>query len=240
MNIEILTFGDNFIYVCRTPTGDAFVVDPGQAAGVLTALDARGGRLTHILLTHHHGDHTAGAAEIRQRTKCRIVGADPMEIPLIDTVVSDKQEIAIGGFRIQILATPGHTRDSVCYYVPEQPGHPTPSVFTGDTLFVGGCGRVLECDAGTMWRSLCALAALPDSTRVYCGHEYTVENFRFATKLFSNDPEYAQCLLESQKTVRAGRPTVPSTITAEKWANIFMRSGSAETFAHLRGLKDRF
>lgn len=240
MDIEIQANGDNYIYICRTTDNSVFVVDPGNAAGVLAALDARGERLTHILLTHHHGDHTGGAAEIRYRMGCRVVGADPRQIPLIDTVVSDKQEIAVGGLRIQILATPGHTRDSVCYYVPEQSGHPTPSVFTGDTLFVGGCGRVLECDAGTMWRSLCTLAALPDSTQVYCGHEYSVENFRFATKFFPNDPEYARRLAESQNTIRAGRPTVPSTLSAEKRTNVFLRSGSAETFSHLRGLKDRF
>ena len=240
MDIEILTFGDNYIYLCRTSDGGAFVVDPGQAAPVLHALKSRGGRLTHLLLTHHHGDHTGGAARLRELTGCRVVGADTVELPVIDTVASGGMELTINGLQVGILATPGHTRDSVCYFVPEQAGVPEPMVFTGDTLFVGGCGRVFECDAGTMWRSLNALAELPEETRVYCGHEYTVDNYRFATKFFPSDPEYARRLVGAQNTVRAGRPTVPSTIAGEKQANVFLRAGSAESFAHLRGLKDRF
>ena len=184
MDIEILTFGDNYIYLCRTADGGAFVVDPGQAPVVLAALKTGGGRLTHILLTHHHGDHTGGAARLRELTGCPVVGADRVEVPVIDTIATSGEEFAIGGLHVQTIATPGHTRDSVCYYLPVQAGNPTPMIFTGDTLFVGGCGRVFECDAGTMWRSLKALAALPEETQVYCGHEYTVENYRFATKFF--------------------------------------------------------
>ncbi len=240
MDIEILTFGDNYIYLCRTADGVAFVVDPGQAAAVLAALKARGGRLTHVLLTHHHGDHTGGAARLREQTDCHVVGGDRVEVPVIDTVAAGGEEFAIGGVQVRTIATPGHTCDSVCYFLPAQPGNPTPMVFTGDTLFVGGCGRVFECDAGTMWRSLNDLAALPEETRVYCGHEYTVENYHFATKFFPRDAEYACKLAEAQAAVRAGRPMIPSTIAAEKRANVFLRAGSVESFAHLRGLKDRF
>jgi hydroxyacylglutathione hydrolase len=159
---------------------------------------------------------------------------------VIDTIAFGGKELAIGGLQVRTIATPGHTRDSACYYLAAQEGNPTPMVFTGDTLFVGGCGRVFECDAGTMRRSLNALAELPEETRVYCGHEYTVENYRFATKFFPRDAEYARHLAEAQAAVRAGRPTVPSTVGAEKRANVFLRAGSAESFAHLRGLKDRF
>jgi hydroxyacylglutathione hydrolase len=240
MDIEILTFGDNYIYLCRATDGGAFVVDPGQAAVVLQALKARGGRLTHILLTHHHGDHTGGTARLRELTGCHVVGADRVEMPLIDTIVSDKEEHVIGGLRVRTIATPGHTRDSVCYFLPAQSGNPTPILFTGDTLFVGGCGRVFECDAGTMWRSLNLLAELPEDTRVYCGHEYTADNYRFAAKFFPRDAEYARRLTEAQATAPAGRPTVPSTIASEKRSNVFLRAGSVESFAHLRGLKDRF
>jgi hydroxyacylglutathione hydrolase len=240
MDIEILTFGDNYIYLCRATDGVAFVVDPGQAAVVLHSLKAREGRLTHILLTHHHGDHTGGAARLRELTGCCVVGADKIEVPLIDTIASGGEEFTIGGLRVRTIATPGHTRDSVCYFLRAQPGNPTPVIFTGDTLFVGGCGRVFECDAGTMWRSLNDLAALPEETQVYCGHEYTLENYRFATKFFPRYAEYARRLAEAQVSFRAGKPTVPSTVTAEKRANVFLRAGSVESFAHLRGLKDRF
>jgi hydroxyacylglutathione hydrolase len=240
VNLEILTFGDNYIYLCRATDGGAFVVDPGQAAVVLQALKARGGRLTHILLTHHHGDHTGGAARLRDLTGCRVVGADTIEVPLIDTIAAGGEEFAFGGLRIKTISTPGHTRDSVCYFLPAQPGIPTPILFTGDTLFVGGCGRVFECDAGTMWRSLNALAALPEETCVYCGHEYTVENYRFAARFFPRDAEYARRLAEALAAVQAGRPMVPSTIATEKRSNAFLRAGSIESFAHLRGLKDRF
>jgi hydroxyacylglutathione hydrolase len=239
MDIEILTFGDNYIYLCRTADG-AFVVDPGQAAVVLGALKARGGQLTHLLLTHHHGDHTGGTARLRELTGCRVMGADRVEMPLIDTIASGGEDFVIGGLHVRTLATPGHTRDSVCYFLPAQPGNPTPIVFTGDTLFVGGCGRVFECDAGTMWRSLSKLAALPEETQVYCGHEYTEENYRFAARFFPHDAEYACRLAEAQAAVRSGRPTVPSTIAAEKRANAFLRAESVESFAHLRSMKDRF
>jgi hydroxyacylglutathione hydrolase len=240
MDIEILTFGDNYIYLCRTADGGAFVVDPGQAAVVLQALKTRGGRLTHILLTHHHGDHTGGAARLRELTGCRVVGADKVEVPLIDMTATEGTELSIGGLRGRTIATPGHTRDSVCYFLPAQPNNPIPLIFTGDTLFVGGCGRVFECDAGTMWRSLNALAKLPEETRVYCGHEYAVDNYRFATKFFPRDAEYARRSAEAQAAIRAGRPTVPSTVAEEKRSNVFLRAGSVESFAHLRGLKDRF
>lgn len=240
IDIEILTAGDNYIYLCRADDGEAFVVDPGQAAVVLAALKARGGRLTHVLLTHHHGDHTGGAARLREWTGCRVVGADKVEMPVIDTVTSGGMDLTINGLQVRILATPGHTRDSVCYYLPVQEGNPTPRVFTGDTLFVGGCGRVFECDAGTMWRSLNALADLPEETQIYCGHEYTVENYRFTTKFFPRQIEYARRLAEAHSAIRSGRHTVPSTLLAEKQANVFLRAGSVESFAHLRGLKDRF
>ncbi len=240
MDIEILIVGDNYIFLCRTADGKAFVVDPGQASAVLHALKARGGQLTHILLTHHHGDHTGGTARLRELTGCHVVGADKVEVPLIDTIVSGDDGLTICDLQVRTIATPGHTRDSVCYFLPAQPSNPTPILFTGDTLFVGGCGRVFECDAGTMWRSLNALAELPEETQVYCGHEYTVENYRFAAKFFPRDAEYARRLADAQAAIATGKPTVPSTIATEKRSNCFLRAGSVESFAYLRGLKDRF
>ncbi len=241
LEIHILTPpGDNYIYVCRYGQSKAFVVDPGRADTVSACLRQHRLRLTHILLTHHHGDHIYGVPDLKRQTGCKVIGSDPIQIPLIDISVSGGQQIALDKLSIAVIATPGHTQSSVCYFMPIQPCNPIPRVWTGDTLFVGGCGRIFECDPTTMYRSLHSLAALPDETEVYCGHEYSIENFRFASALCPDQIVYRDRLKEVESLVRSHCSAVPSTIAREKQTNIFLRADSVEQFAHLRGLKDHF
>jgi hydroxyacylglutathione hydrolase len=146
--------------------------------------------------------------------------------------VTDGDILPLDGLSVSVLATPGHTRTSVSYYVPPA-GDAPGAVYTGDTLFVGGCGRLLECDAATMWRSLQRLAALPADTLVYCGHDYTLENYEFAVTIDPGSRRLRERLTEVQKTVEYGRLTVPSTIAQEKATNLFLRFMSIRRSAAL-------
>jgi hydroxyacylglutathione hydrolase len=251
--ITIQARGDNFIYL--HPCGDhaAFVVDPGEAPAVLQALQQHDLALTAVLLTHHHWDHVAGAADLRSQTSGEIIGPDRTLIPASGRMVADGDALALGRLSVSVLATPGHTRTSVSYYL-RPVGDARGVVYTGDTLFVGGCGRLLECDAATMWRSLQKLAALPPDTLVYCGHDYTLENYEFAVSVDPGSPRLRERLAEVQKAVEYGRLTVPSTIAQEKATNLFLQAdqpgvktalGMAdappeEVFAELRRRKDLF
>jgi hydroxyacylglutathione hydrolase len=251
--IPIKALGDNFIYLHPGDGRRAFAVDPGEAPGVLRILKQHNLSLTAVLLTHHHWDHVAGAADLHGQTQCDIVGPDRTLIPISGRTVADGDVLTFGGLSVSVLTTPGHTRTSVSYYV--RPVGDAPGVvYTGDTLFVGGCGRLLECDAATMWRSLQKLAALPLDTLVYCGHDYTLENYEFAVTIDSASRRLRERLAEVQKTVEYGRLTVPSTIAQEKTTNVFLQADQPavqaalgmpdappeEVFAELRRRKDLF
>jgi hydroxyacylglutathione hydrolase len=225
--VTILTCGDNCVYLCRYDELNAFAVDPSAAPGVLRVLEEQNLTLTAALVTHHHGDHTGGIAELKKRTGCEIVGADPQRIAGVDRCVGDGDVLPFGNRRTTVLATPGHTRTSVCYYLhAPAPGRPG-AVWTGDTLFVGGCGRPMEQDAFVLWESLAKLAALPDDTLVYCGHDYTTENYEFALTIDPDNQAVQQRWHEAKQAAAQGRPSVPSTMAQEKATNIFLRSGDA-------------
>jgi hydroxyacylglutathione hydrolase len=245
---------DNFIYLYRYNRSNAFVVDPGDSSPVLGILRERGLDLTTILVTHHHWDHIAGTVELKEKTGCKVIGPDKQRIPGIDCVVEDGQALAIGNVRIQVIATPGHTRMAVCYYMQPSNENKNGILWTGDTLFIGGCGRLLECDARSMWDSLLKLASLPDDTLVFCGHDYTVENYQFALSIEPSNQAVKQCLSEVRQAQRKGRQTVPSTMSREKTTNPFLRADTSklktalnmtraqavEVFAELRRRKDFF
>lgn len=241
------------MYLCPTDERNAFVVDPSEATGVLGALEEQRLALTAVLLTHHHGDHTGGVRQLKKATGCTVIGPDPARIAGCDRAVGDGDVLTLGDQRVTVLSTPGHTRTSVCYYTeatPERPG----AVWTGDTLFVGGCGRPIECDAVVLWQSLKKLASLPDDTRIYCGHNYTAENYQFALTIEPDNQAVQQRWSEARQAQAQGRPTVPSTIATEKKTNIFLRSDDAavqralgmsdatveNVFAELRRRKNRF
>jgi len=249
----IKVLSTNLTYLHHCGAGRAFVVDPGDATAVLGLLRQHELTLTAILVTHHHWDHVAGAADLQLKTRCELIGVGRTLVPAPDRVASDGDILTLGEVTVQVMATPGHTRDSVCYYAPAQDGA-AGAVYTGDTLFAGGCGRLLECDAPTMWQSLQSLAALPPETLVCCGHDYTLENYEFAVTIDPNNRRLRDRLAEVQKALEYGQLTVPSTIAQERATNIFLQAGSpqvkaaldmpdaepAQVFAELRSRKDGF
>jgi hydroxyacylglutathione hydrolase len=233
--ITIKAFNDNFIYLRQYDRNNTIAIDPGDSTPVLKELEKNNLFLSAILLTHHHSDHTGGASELKKKTGCKILSGDGKRINAIDYVVQNKQILTFGNINIEVVATPGHTNTSVCYYV-----HPVDNkngiLFTGDTLFIGGCGRLFECDAQTMWESLQKLAALPKNTLIYPGHDYTLENYKFAQQV---EPDN-QLISEQIREIKQGKPTIPSTIANEKETNIFLQANTAEIFADLRHRKDIF
>ncbi len=251
--IPIKALGTNFTYLHRCGADRAFVVDPGSAAAVLEALAQHGLTLAAMLATHHHWDHIAGAADLQAKAHCQLIGVDSTLLPCPDRIVVEGDVVTLGDVTIQVIAAPGHTRNSVCYHVPAHGGE-NGVVYTGDTLFVGGCGRLLEGDAATMWQSLQRLAALPAETLVYCGHDYALENYEFAVSIAPGHRRFRQRLAEVQKATEYGRWTVPSTIAQERATNIFLLADDpqvravlgmsdatpAEVFAELRSRKDAF
>jgi hydroxyacylglutathione hydrolase len=252
--ITIPALGDNFIYLYRYNQSDSFAVDPSDGSLVLRAIKQHGLNLKMILLTHHHWDHIAGTDELKQKTGCKVIGADKRRIPGIDLVVSDGQILPVGDRKVRVIATPGHTATSVCYYMEPSAGNNNGILWTGDTLFVGGCGRLLECDAQSMADSLQKLASLPDDTLVYCGHDYTLENYEFASGIEPGNKIVKERLDHLRRLQTKGELTVPSTILLEKNTNCFLRAGTpelkaalgmqrapdVEVFAELRRRKDVF
>ena len=218
--ITIPALSDNYIYLYRYNQNNAFVVDPGDARAVLKALEKHSPNLTHALATHRHFDHTAGMENLKKKTGCKMFGGERAEI------------LHIGNVNIQVISTPGHTRDSVCYYVQPSKKH-SGVLFTGDTLFISGCGRPIECDDSTMWNSLQKIALLPDDTLVYPGHDYTEENYEFALTIEPNNNVVQECLQATKEWQKLGKPTVPSNIGRERSTNVFLRADDPEIRAAL-------
>ena len=221
-----LCLKDNYGVLLHDPeSGATAAIDAPEAAPVEAALKASGWRLTDILVTHHHADHTDGIAELKQRHRCRVVAphGEAARIPLVDATVRENDEVRVGSLRGRVLETPGHTAGHISYFFPADK-----LAFVGDTLFSIGCGRVIEGTPEMMWHSLLKLRGLPDDARIYCGHEYTQANIRFAKTI-----EPANAMLnarerEVDKLLADGQPTIPSTIGAEKAANPFLRADVPE------------
>lgn len=219
---QIPELSDNYVYLAHdADTAATAVVDPAVAGPVLAALDKNGWRLTHILNTHHHGDHVGGNMEIKAATGCTVVGprADRSRIPGIDVALGDGETYLLGSAKAHVFDVPGHTRGHIAYWFPD-----SAALFCGDTLFALGCGRLFEGTPAQMWTSLNKLRALPADTRVYCAHEYTQANARFA---LSVDPDNADLVARAARIdeIRArGAPTVPSTLGEECATNPFLRA----------------
>jgi hydroxyacylglutathione hydrolase len=238
------TLADNYSYLLES-CGAAVVIDPGEASPVLRALERSGSRLLAALCTHGHFDHVGGSQELSQRTGCVVM------LPDAAPVTDDR--LAVGPFAFTVLRTPGHSADSVCLYLPPE-DETAGDLFTGDTLFLGGCGRLLTKSPEMMWISLQSLAALPPETKVYPGHDYTLENYEFAVTV-EPDNQLVRARLEEVRTlIEADMPTVPSTIGVELATNPFLRAVrpemrhalsmdgamDVEVFAELRRRKDGF
>jgi hydroxyacylglutathione hydrolase len=228
---------DNYTWLLRTPDGRLAICDPGAAAPVIAAVDAAGGKLDLILLTHHHADHVDGVTELVARYGSKVMGAkaDAHRLPALDFVVEPGQTVDVLGLPTEILASDGHTRGHIAFHIPD-----AAIVLCGDTLFSLGCGRLLEGTAAEMFDSLQRLAALPPETLVCCGHEYTESNARFALTV-EPDNRALRARADEVAVLRAqGKPTVPTTIGQELAANPFLRARDVETLARIRTAKDNF
>jgi hydroxyacylglutathione hydrolase len=229
---------DNYAWLLRdTATGAVAIVDPAEPGPVAAAIDAAGGRLDLILLTHHHSDHVAGTDDIRARYGAPVVGAaaDAHRLPKLDRAVVEGDTVALGDSVADVLATPGHTRGHISFYFANGA-----VLLCGDTLFSLGCGRLSEGTPKEMFDSLHKFANMPGDTLVCCGHEYTESNARFA---LSADPDNAalQAYAAKVKQLRAaGKPTLPSRLADERAANPFVRAVDVATLADLRARKDKF
>jgi hydroxyacylglutathione hydrolase len=211
---------DNIGVLVHAEDGTTASIDAPDAAAISAALDEKGWSLSHILITHHHGDHTAGNLELKQKTGCRIIGprTEAARIPGIDVEVDDGDSFTLGGHPVDVIGTPGHTMGHITYFLPKDR-----AAFVGDTLFVMGCGRVLEGNHEMMWHSLSRIASLPGDTRIYCGHEYTVSNARFGLSIEPDNALLRHRLEEAEQTIAQGRLTIPSRLDEELQTNVFLR-----------------
>lgn len=249
---QIPAFDDNYIHLLHDPADGAVgVVDPGDAVPVQAELDRRGWSLTHILVTHHHADHIGGVPALKQRYGCTVAGArsDRKRIPDMDTELEDGELFLLGNQQARVLSVPGHTSGHIAFHFAD-----AGVLFCGDTLFALGCGRLFEGTPAQMWDSLQKLRALPDESRVFCAHEYTLSNARFAVIM---DPDNA-VLTARVERIRAqrqrGEATVPFTLGDDKRTNPFLRADDpgiqanlgmtgadpAAVFAEIRRRKDVF
>lgn len=217
---------DNYgVLLHDSDSGETACIDAGDADAALQALQAQGWSLTHVLITHHHGDHTAGLAAIKAKTGCHVIGPEPVSSPIagLDATVSDGSEFTFANRLVSVLHTPGHTQDMVNYYIADDK-----LVFTGDTLFSMGCGRLFEGDAGMMLNSVAKLKALPDDTLMYCAHEYTETNARFALDVDPDNTALQQRAKEVEQLRAKNLPTVPGLLGVEKQTNPFLRTGDVK------------
>jgi len=221
-------FSDNYIWLIEG-NGHAAVIDPGDADVVTTALGARGLKLSAVLITHHHSDHTGGIATLKAAFPALTVygpRAETARISGIDHAVDDGDTVTLDvlGLRFEVLAVPGHTAGHVAYYAATTPGQTTHGIlFSGDTLFAAGCGRLFEGTATQMHESLARLGALPGDTHVYCAHEYTLSNLAFAAAVEPNSAALQAEIARVRALRDAGTPSVPSTIDRERSVNPFLR-----------------
>ncbi|MGE0023486.1 MAG: hydroxyacylglutathione hydrolase [Hyphomicrobium sp.] len=226
-------------------------IDAPDAPAIERALAQRGWKLTHVLVTHHHADHTAGIPALKSATGCTVIGpkAESVRIPCLDVGVAEPDTLALGRLEAKVLDTPGHTIGHITYWFPK-----ANVAFVGDTLFAMGCGRILEGTAEMMWASLGKIAALPGDTELYCGHEYTVSNGKFGVAMEPGNDRLVARLAEAETKRAAGEPTLPTRVDVERETNVFLRAGNTairehvglpavpvwKVFANLRERKNRF
>ncbi len=253
LTVEMIpVLSDNYVYLIHDPaSGTTGVVDPAVAAPVKERLKARGWSLDWILSTHHHDDHTGGNLELKEATGCRIAGPrkDAARIPGIDVKLVEGDHFKLGEAEAQVFETPGHTSGHISFWFPA-----SNALFCADTLFSLGCGRLFEGTPLDMWTSLGKFAPLPDEALVYCGHEYTAANARFALSVDPDNSALHARAAEIEKQRAAGEPTVPTTLGLESATNPFLRpddpairqqlglesAEDVEVFAEIRRLKDSF
>ena len=247
-----LCLKDNYGVLLHDPASGATAsIDAPEAEPIEAALKATGWKLTDILVTHHHADHTGGIQALKDKYKCRVVApsAEADKIPAVDQAVREGDKVAVGKLSANVIETPGHTTGHIAYWF-----HADKLAFVGDTLFSIGCGRVIEGTPGMMWRSLIKLRDLPDDTKIYCGHEYTAANIKFARTIEPGNAALAAREMQAAQQLAKSEPTIPVTIGDEKKENPFLRADLPEVaagigmagkepsqvFAEIRARKNKF
>ncbi len=236
--VRIPVLSDNYIWLVHDADADeTMVVDPAVAAPVLAEADRRGWRITQIWNTHWHPDHTGGNAEIKAATGCTITGpaAEFERIPTLDVQVREGDQVRLGNSVAAVIEVPAHTAGHIAYHFATEQ-----AAFVGDTLFAMGCGRLFEGTAAQMFDNMARLATLPDETMIYCAHEYTQSNGRYALVAEPENAALAARMVEVDAARARGEATVPTTIGLERQTNPFMRANSAEQLAERRAAKDGF
>ena len=228
---QFACLGDNYgVLVHDREAGTTASIDAPEVAPIVAALDEKGWRLTHILTTHHHHDHVGGIEALKAETHCTVIAprSDAHVFPGRDVALAEGDDYTLGSHTLKVLETPGHTSDHVTYWLPE-----AGVAFVGDTLFAMGCGRLFEGDAETMWHSLQKIMALPPETRIYCGHEYTEANARFALSIEPGNMALQARFAEVLALRKKGLATLPTTLALELATNPFLRPESPEIQARL-------
>jgi hydroxyacylglutathione hydrolase len=236
--VAVPAFADNYLWLVHdADSGETAVVDPGDPAPVLAEADRRGWRIDKILNTHWHPDHTGGNLAIKEATGAAIIGpaGENGRVPGLDVALKEGDHISIGAHSAQVWEVPGHTLGHIAYVFDGDR-----VAFVGDTLFAMGCGRLFEGSPEQMRRSLERLASLPDDFQLYCAHEYTLSNARFAAHAFLENKAIADRLRHVEQERSEERPTVPTTVAEERATNPFLLAGNVEEFARLRAEKDSF
>ena len=253
LEISIINaLSDNYVYLLRNEQKNlTSVIDPGEAEPVIKFLNDENWHLDEIINTHHHNDHIGGNDKLLSVYKSKLIAPsyEKNRISNVDIFVSDNENVNIAGVSTNVIHTPGHTLGHVCFYMPKEK-----CLFSGDTLFYLGCGRVFEGTIGQMWLSLVKLRSLPDETTVYCGHEYTLSNMKFANYIESNNPLLNKVSLDIKNKREKGLPTIPFNLGIEKKINPFLRAddddfiqsvglrtnNASESFGKIRLKKDNF
>ena len=215
---------DNYgVLIHDAASGQTAAIDAPEAEPVRRALKEKGWKLSHILVTHHHADHTQGIEPLKAETRCTVIGpkAEAGKIKSLDKTVAEGDTFQFGATEVRVFDTPGHTAGHITFWMPS-----ASAAFAGDTLFAVGCGRVIEGNMEMMWNSLQKIANLPGETQVYCGHEYTLANVRFALTIEPENEVLSKRAAEIETLVAAGKPTLPTRVDVELATNPFLRPQS--------------
>ena len=239
MKVKIIPcLKDNYSYlIIDDKSNSSCVIDPSEATPIIEYLEKNNIKLNFILNTHHHYDHVGGNKELKERYNAKVVGyiEDEKRIPEIDITVKDNQIWKEKKFEAKVVHIPGHTSGHICFYFFNEK-----NIFTGDTLFSLGCGRIFEGTYSQMFQSLNFFKNLPLDTKIYCGHEYTLKNSDFCLEYDPNNQNLKKKIYKIKEKLKQNLPTIPSTIKDEIECNIFLRSENLENFSKLRDLKDNF
>jgi hydroxyacylglutathione hydrolase len=236
--VRIPALSDNYIWLIHDPeSGETVVIDPAEAAPVLAEATARGWTISAVWNTHWHPDHTGGNAEIKAAAGVLVTApaGEAEKIPTADQLVKEGDVVTIGNHAATVLETPAHTAGHITYHFADDA-----ALFPGDTLFAMGCGRLFEGTADQMFANMQRLAGLPPETLVYCAHEYTLSNARYAVVAEPENRDTAARLSDVEKARAEGLATIPTTIGEERATNPFMRATSVQQFAERRAAKDAF